>query len=61
MLPPSHPSRYLPPAGSDQPRLRLDAHRVSPYALRLGAGHHRRIDYSQQEQVMEIGGSFVFL
>ena len=52
---------YLSAASGDRPRLRLDAHRLCPYPMRLGTGRHRRVDYSQQEQVTEIGGSFVFL
>lgn len=49
VLPPSHPSYYLPAAGGDRPRLRVDAHRVSAHALRLGARRHRRADYPEQE------------
>ena len=49
VLPPSHLSHYLPAAGGDRPRLRVDAHRVSAHALRLGAGRHRRTDYPEQE------------
>ena len=51
VLPPSHTSHYLPAAGGDRPRLRVDAHRVSAYAMRLGAGRHRSIDHPQQEQI----------
>ena len=49
VLPPSHPSYYLPAAGGDRPRLRVDAHCVSAHPHRLGAGRHRRTDYPEQE------------
>ena len=49
VLPPSHPSHHLSAAGGDRPRLRVDAHRVSAHALRLGARRHRRTDYPEQE------------
>ena len=46
------PSIYpLPAAGGNRPRLRVDAHRVSAHALRLGARRHRSIDHPQQEQI----------
>ena len=51
VLPPSHPSHHLPTPRRYRPRLRLDVHRVSAHPHRLGAGRHRRADYSQQEQV----------
>ena len=51
VLPPSHPSHYLPAAGGDRPRLRVDAHRASAHALRLGAGRHRSTHHPQQEQI----------
>lgn len=47
VLPPSHSSYHLPAAGGDRPRLRFDAHRVSAHPLRLGAGRHRRVDYTE--------------
>ena len=49
VLPPSHPSYYLPAAGGDRPRLRVDAHRVSAHPHRLGARSHRCTDYPEQE------------
>ena len=51
VLPPSHPSHYLPAAGGDRPRLRVDAHRISAHALRLGAERHRSTDHPQQKQI----------
>ena len=38
---------HHPAAGGDRPRLRLDAHRFSPYACWLGAGRYCRVDYSE--------------
>ena len=51
VLPPSHSSHYLPAAGGDRPRLRVDAHRASAHALRLGAGRHCRTDHIEQKQI----------
>lgn len=47
VLPPSHTSHYLSAVGGDRPRLWVDAHRLCPYSLRIGAGHHRRTDYPE--------------
>ena len=44
--PPIHPLSAL---AGDRTRLRVDAHRVSAHALRLGTGRHRRADYPEQE------------